>query len=1290
MQTLLTAFCTLALTQGAYAGFKTTNNINWTYDNSNDTHYLDTPNAYLTIEGLISGNPSLAIPDKNFWLNNSYTNNTHLTYTGTTSISTSKKNFTAIKYNTAADKKATNNINGKIVVESSNSGTKLISNEIGNLEFSNAKGSWYVNSTSSNAYGVYSTNDVIFNNDYDAGIHVAGNGYYINGIYSNKELIMNGNFDGTISIESPSGAYNYALYGKDGITIDGYIGSGFAVTGYAANKGMYSLQDIYIGGHFVGFAEVTSTNGSAYSIHAGNDFTLDAQLAALINTRGSSQVVGIRANRYLKINEGMNAEVISNSAGNHTGGLYVDNGDITIGSAATPEGIRGYIHTNVQGNYESDEDYAARFGTTSYSYGINAQDQTSNSFNVGNITIYGNVSGDIDVRSGGKQAYGMIADRNIHIVGDLSGKLNASSNNNEAYGLYALNDITIDGSHTGQTTVSAAGSNASAFYTKSGDINVQGSLGGTISTTSGGQATHSVYSGSDININQNLSANITTTSQSHNTSGLYASDILTIGGDVTGNIVTTSTNGHRSRSLYGGKGISIAGNVSGDITSKGGGGEMRGIMTNNTGSISIGGDLTSDFLIESGGSAHALSSGIDIIVDGEYGGSINTSGSADTHGFRAGQHINIKKGITGSITANSAGDKTSGLYTTNGDITIGSTVANGITGNIYVNTKKESETEEQYTTRLASTVNAYGINAEDQTSNSFNVGNVTIHGPFSGNIDVRTGGKQAYGIRAERDININGNITGTINTDAGSEKSYAISADGDLNINGKYMGTITSKSGAAHAYGFYAGNELLFNQSVLGSITATSGTTNAYGIYADSDLTIQGDLRSEITTQSSGYYTGAVYSKGNLNIHGEVSENIQTTSTNGAYAYGLHGNQSLSVHSVIDGEIIVNSNTAARGLSTYGDLLVNGGIEGDLIITSQGSVEAISAGQKLTLGRLSGEIHAVGTQSVYAIKAGYFDNLIVDNEVNASASNGQAYAIHTASSYNHNETVNINYGVDVYGDIHLGNHNGTGSRDTINFKGYGQYNDDLYGVETININQGSLTSTNHTWKLNLENSETSTRNKFVDVNVNHGKLASNANMTTQNLTIANDGGLSFALTNPTDDIAITVTQNTSLDGSLALELTQTVTDYDLGDSFKLINGSNLSGIFDTIENAMVTETTGLAVLYNHFSGNDLIARFSILGDANLDNVVDMADVNLVQANTGATTTQTWVNGDFNGDGIINDVDMNIVTANYGVDATNIVYNPNGAATALSAIPEPSSLLLLGSAGILLIRRKQSA
>jgi formylglycine-generating enzyme len=80
-----------------------------------------------------------------------------------------------------------------------------------------------------------------------------------------------------------------------------------------------------------------------------------------------------------------------------------------------------------------------------------------------------------------------------------------------------------------------------------------------------------------------------------------------------------------------------------------------------------------------------------------------------------------------------------------------------------------------------------------------------------------------------------------------------------------------------------------------------------------------------------------------------------------------------------------------------------------------------------------------------------------------------------------------------------------------------------------------------------------------------------------------------------------------------------------------------------------------------------------LGDANKDGTVNVADLTLLLNNYNKTG-MVWANGDFNYDGTVNVADLTALLDNY---------NQTSGTVAGTAVPEPSSITMLGIAGILL-------
>jgi hypothetical protein len=83
----------------------------------------------------------------------------------------------------------------------------------------------------------------------------------------------------------------------------------------------------------------------------------------------------------------------------------------------------------------------------------------------------------------------------------------------------------------------------------------------------------------------------------------------------------------------------------------------------------------------------------------------------------------------------------------------------------------------------------------------------------------------------------------------------------------------------------------------------------------------------------------------------------------------------------------------------------------------------------------------------------------------------------------------------------------------------------------------------------------------------------------------------------------------------------------------------------------------------------LSARVAIGGDATLDDVVNLADFNVLAASFGLSG-RTWETADFNRDGIVNLADFNVLAANFGLSAGPFA-QPQDWAALVVAVPEPA-------------------
>jgi autotransporter-associated beta strand protein len=104
------------------------------------------------------------------------------------------------------------------------------------------------------------------------------------------------------------------------------------------------------------------------------------------------------------------------------------------------------------------------------------------------------------------------------------------------------------------------------------------------------------------------------------------------------------------------------------------------------------------------------------------------------------------------------------------------------------------------------------------------------------------------------------------------------------------------------------------------------------------------------------------------------------------------------------------------------------------------------------------------------------------------------------------------------------------------------------------------------------------------------------------------------------------------------------------------------------------------------SGGNILVRYTLSGDATLNDTVNSSDFAILAANYGSTSA-TWAMGDFNYDGTVNALDFNALATNYGAAPVSGAV-PEMALSLGSVVPEPSSFFLAVLAILPAARRRR--
>jgi autotransporter-associated beta strand protein len=96
--------------------------------------------------------------------------------------------------------------------------------------------------------------------------------------------------------------------------------------------------------------------------------------------------------------------------------------------------------------------------------------------------------------------------------------------------------------------------------------------------------------------------------------------------------------------------------------------------------------------------------------------------------------------------------------------------------------------------------------------------------------------------------------------------------------------------------------------------------------------------------------------------------------------------------------------------------------------------------------------------------------------------------------------------------------------------------------------------------------------------------------------------------------------------------------------------------------------------------SDILVKYTLLSDANLDSKVNALDFNRLASHYGESSS-TWANGDFNYDGSVDSTDFSALSANFNA----LLPAPPPGAPLGTLVPEPGSIIF-GLAGLAMLRR----
>ena len=514
--------------------------------------------------------------------------------------------------------------------------------------------------------------------------------------------------------------------------------------------------------------------------------------------------------------------------------------------------------------------------------------------------------------------------------------------------------------------------------------------------------------------------------------------------------------------------------------------------------------------------------------------------------------------------------------------------------------------------------------------------------------------------------------------------------------------------------------------SVTGSLADTGPVTVAGGTYdvAVSD-TVGAFTLTSGTLSGVGTLTGVSF---NINIAAAnaIALNLAggNMAKNGTGTLTLTGTNSLTATAVNAGTLRIPTVAALSGTVTVN----NGTAQLELALTGTNTIANTFAG--INPGNVTPS--GTGIVGIPAIVNTSGDNTITSNVTHANSSGGNGFAIASNAG-----TLTIagnifNQRLNAFNTVALGG------------AGNGVVSGAIQNA-TATETEGVLKYGTGTWTLTGTNTYSTTT--IIGGTLAIGNGGTTGTLGTGAVTISNSSNLTF---NRSDALAVpnvisgtgTVTKSgagvTTLTGANTYTGVTTVTAGTLrattpaytglltnaggvdvqngGFVFDYTGGSSPattirgllaasftagSGVMNTGQIRSTTSTLKRGLGYSD-TGTTVIVKAALFGDADLDGGVSINDFNALAGNFGQSSGKVWTDGDFDYDGGISINDFNLLAGNFGQtlgaggaqpDLSGLLafaaaHNDLAAFEAVTGVPEPTSLALLGLGAAVGLRRRR--